>query len=196
MFPILGYGINETFFSGMTNLFAFSGLAYLYFVGPLLKEPKDFNKVGYMSIVISAFYLFLCIISLLFSFADIQTINEISPIYSLIRNTDFGTFLQRPDALFILGWILSLMSYISITVWTITNILQKITNAKNTNPMVYGVSALIFILALLPKNLAEIYFVQNTVFRYITIILVFIISFLILLFANIKNGGKKDERKI
>ena len=27
---IMGNGINETFFSGLTNLFAFSGIGYLY----------------------------------------------------------------------------------------------------------------------------------------------------------------------
>jgi hypothetical protein len=189
MLPILGYGINTTFFSGMSNLFAFSGLAYIYFLGPLLNEPKDIKKISYISIGISAFYLLLSVTALLVSFADTLTINELSPVYFLIRSTNWGTFLQRPDALFILGWILSLMSYLSITIWSVSNIFKKITKIQNTKILTYLFATLIFIVTLLPKNISDISFIQNTVFRYFTIILVFIISFLILLFANIKYGG-------
>jgi spore germination protein len=196
VFPILGYGVNETFFSGMSNLFAFSGISYLYFLKPLLKEPKSFKKVSYISIGISSFYLFLSVTTLLFSLADTLTINEVSPVYLLIRSTDFGRFLQRPDALFILGWILSLMSYLSITVWIISNIFKKISKIQDSKPLVYSFSALIFIFALIPRNIAQIRFIQNTIFPYFTIILVFIISFIILVLANIKKGKEvviKDE---
>jgi spore germination protein len=193
IYPILGYGINETFFSGISNLFAFSGLAYIYFLRPLLKKPTDFNKISYISIGISAFYLFLSVATLLFSFADITTINELSPIYMLIRSTNFGTFLQRPDALFILGWILALMSYLSINVWLVSYIFKKVSKIQNTKAVSYVVSAIMFILALIPKNVAGILFMQNTVFCYFTIILVFIISFIILLLANIKIGHNNEK---
>ena len=42
IFPILGYGINETFLSGLSNLFAFDGIAFVYFIMPLLKNYGDF----------------------------------------------------------------------------------------------------------------------------------------------------------
>lgn len=190
IFPIFGYGINQTFFSGMSNLFAFTGISYLYFLKPLLKEPKDFNKISYISIGISAFYLFLSVTTLLFSFADVLTVNELSPVYLLIRGTDFGRFLQRPDALFILGWILSLMSYLSLTIWMISHVFKKILPIKDTKPMVYSFASIIFIFALLPRNMAEIRFIQNKIFPYFTIVLVFIVSFVILLFANIKHKKK------
>lgn len=194
IFPVFGYGLNQTFFSGMSNLFAFTGISYIYFLKPLLKEPNSFSEVSYISIGISAFYLFLSVTTLLFSFADVLTINEISPIYLLIRGTNFGRFLQKPDALFILGWILSLMSYLSITIWLISNIFKKIAKIHDSKPMIYGISAIIFVFALIPKNIADIRWIQVFVFRYFTIILVFIISFLILLFANLKYKKKHYKK--
>lgn len=193
IFPIFGYGINETFFSGMSNMFAFTGLSLIYFLKPLLKNTDDFNKVTYFSIGISAFYLFLSVTTLLFSFADVLTINELSPVYILIRGTDFGRFLQRPDALFIFGWILSLMSYLSIIIWFTLHALKKVTKIQDTKPMIYCISAIIFIFALIPKNMVEIRFIQNTVFKYFTLILVFGISFFVLLFAYIKHKKKNTK---
>ena len=196
IFPILGYGASQTFFSGMSNIFAFTGISCLYFIKPLLKNPDDFNKVTYFSIGISAFYLFLSVTTLIFSFADILTINELSPVYLLIRGTDFGRFLQRPDALFIFGWILSLMSYLGIVIFFILHVLKKITKIQNTKPLIYAVATLLFIFALIPKNMAEIRFIQETIFRYSTIILVFIVSFFVLLFAYIKHKKKSNKEDL
>lgn len=195
IFPILGYGINETFFSGMSNIFAFTGLGYLYFLKPFLKKPEDFNKVSYIAIGISALYLFLSVTTLLFSFADILTINEISSVQLLIRGTDFGRFLQRPDALFILGWILSLMSYLSIMVFMVCHIFQKITKIQDSKAMVYCFAAISFIIALLLRNMADIRWIENVLFRYTTIGLIFISSFCILLFAYLKYKKKHSSSK-
>lgn len=195
IFPIFGYGINQTFFSGMSNIFAFTGISCLYFIKPLLKDPDDFNKVTYFSIGISAFYLFLSVTTLLFSFADVLTINELSPVYLLIRGTDFGRFLQRPDSLFIFGWILSLMSYLGIVIFFILHVLKKITKIQDTKPIIYLIATLIFIFALFPKNMVEIRFIQDIIFKYFTIILVFVISFAILLFAYIKQKKKNIKPK-
>lgn len=186
IFPILGYGFNETFFSGISNIFAFNGVAYIYFLLPILKKKENFKAISFIGIGISSLYVFLSITCLLFSFADVLSINELSPIYLLIRGTDFGRFIQRPDAIFFLGWILSLMSYISISIMFITKIMQKIGNLNAKFPLSYAAATLIFIVALIPKGEVEIRFMQNEVYKYSTIGLVFLLSFLILIFANIK----------
>lgn len=190
IFPIFGYGINETFFSGISNIFAFNGIAYIYFLLPMLNKKENFKAISFIGIVISCLYVFLSVTCLLFSFADVLSINEISPIYLLIRGTDFGRFIQRPDAIFFLGWILSLMSYISISIMFITKIMQKIGNLNAKFPLSYSVATLIFIVALIPKGEVEIRFLQNNIYKYFTIGLIFIVSFLILVFANIKYKKK------
>lgn len=40
IFPILGYGINSTFLSGISNIFAFTGIAYIYFLRTIVKGFK------------------------------------------------------------------------------------------------------------------------------------------------------------
>ncbi len=196
IFPIFGYGINETFFSGISNISAFTGLSYIYFLQPMLKKPDNFKKISFIGIGISSLYLFLSIISLLLSFVDVLSINEISPIYMLIRAADFGRFMQRPDAIFFLGWILCLMSQLSIIVLLITRIIQKTINCEARFSLSYSVVTLLFIVALVPKGMVEIRFIENTLYKYFTIILVFIISFIILLLSHIKYKRKhKINRK-
>lgn len=190
IFPILGYGVNETFFSGISNIFALNGISYIYFLLPMLNKKENFKFISFIGIAISSLFVFLSVTCLLFSFADALSINDVSPIYLLIRGTDFGRFIQRPDAIFFLGWILSLMSYISISIMFITKIMQKIGNLNASFPLSYATAGLIFIVALLPKGEVEIRFIQNTLYKYSTISLVFVVSFLILIFANIKYKKK------
>ena len=46
IYPILGNGINATFFSGFSNVFAFCGLAYLFFLPSKLRNPEKLTKIS------------------------------------------------------------------------------------------------------------------------------------------------------
>ena len=193
VFPILGNGINETFFSGITNLYAFSGFCFLYFMIPLLKSNKDLKKIGRISIIIGSIYLFFTLLSLLFSFSSLISIYEISPIYLILRATELGSFFQRPDALFVFTWILSLMSYLSVTIMFCNIIFKKISNIKTTKYITFIFVSLCFIVCLIPQNLSIIKILEDTFYRYSTIALAFILPTILLLIGTFKNkyiGGK------
>ena len=42
MMPLFGNGFFSTFFSGLSNLFAFGGISFLYLLPPYLKEQKKY----------------------------------------------------------------------------------------------------------------------------------------------------------
>ena len=47
---LLGNGWIPTFFSGLSNLFAFGGISYLYLLPPHLKDQKGYSKIAFTSI--------------------------------------------------------------------------------------------------------------------------------------------------
>ena len=190
IFPVLGYGINETFFAGLSNIFAFGGLAYIYFLKPLLKDICEFKKISIISIGISSLFLFLSVTSLLMVLPFIVSTDETLSIYLLTKTVELGRFLQRIDAVFIFFWIFATLCYTSVNIFYILNIFKKISNIQNTQAMTYSLSSIILSAALLPKDIAEVKFLEAIIYKYSTIILVFGISFFILLFANIKYKRK------
>ena len=190
LFPIFGYGINETFFSGLTNIFAFGGIAFLYFLMPILKSSKHFKKISVIAIVISSIYLLLSVTSLLLVFSYITDTDFTLSIYTLTRQIEYGKFLQRTDALFILIWILLLFSYLSIVLAFCLHIFKKISNITNPKAMVYCFALLFFAFALVSTNISVARFIQKNVYRYYEIILVFITSLFILIWGNIKYRRK------
>lgn len=192
IFPILGFGANQTFLLGLNNIFTFSGIAYLYFLIPLLKNPEDFKKVSLISIIVSSIYIFLSVICLIMMFPFIPFTDEMLSIYLLTRLIEFGKFFQRIDAIFVLIWILSAFSFLAITLEFINRILKKLAKLETHKEMAYSLCAIIFSLALVFENSAEVKFMQNIVLKYFVIILVFIISLIILLLANLKVKKEKS----
>ena len=156
--PILGNGTTTTFFSGISNLFAFGGISFLYFLPPYLKEEKKYKKIGLISIALSGVLLLTSVATLLFMFPHIATTEEIFPLYLASRYIEFGRFFQRLDAVFLLIWIISILSYLSIGLYLSTSIFKKITNLKYSKWFVALFGIIIFTLGLLPNNLQQISF--------------------------------------
>lgn len=191
IFPILGDGIFNTFVLGLTNIASFGGIAYLYFLPPLLKNPEKFKKVAIISIILTAIYLILCVSTLLFMFSFVIDANEISPLYNATRYVELGTFFQRLESAFLLLWILAFACYLSIVCKFSMNIFEKITNIENKKALVDVFGLLILAIALLPKNLAVSQYFESSVYKYLFIGLVLALGLGILIVANIAERRKK-----
>lgn len=191
LYPILGYGIDKTFITGISNIFSFSCFAYLYFLIPILKEPKEFKKIALVSVISSGIYIFMSVICLLMLFPYIAFSDELLSIYFLARIIEFGSFFQRVDAIFVFTCILSSLSVLSFTSCIITNIFKKITHIKYDKEIIYSLSAIVFSIAIIFKDISSLKFADNTVWKYMVIGLVFIFSLGILIFANIKLKRSK-----
>lgn len=192
--PVLGDGVYSVFVDGLSNLFAFSIINFFFFLKPLLKNSYDFSKITKYSFLISWVLLFLTIISLLFVFPMSNDSSNINYLYLLARKISLGDFLQKIDALFILLWILSIFSYLSVITFLINSILKKVTHASDGNMFSYFICSALLGICLYPFNISELKFIQTTIYKYFVLIL-FGLSFLILLLSNWKFKNKKRRKK-
>lgn len=195
LFPILGNGVDSTFLSGLSNIFSYSGITYLFLIMPYLKNCKQFKKISIISIVISTLYLFLSVLCLILVFSYITVTDESNSIYLLTRSLEFGRFFQRVDAIFVLLFIMSCLSYLTITLFLILDIFKKITNIKDSKAMTYCFSILIIGLALIPNNVSIVRTANTTLFKYSILYFVFGFSTLVLILANIKKKKEKIPKQ-
>ena len=187
IFPILGGGFNNTFGIGLLNLSAFEGILYLYFIPPYLKDPEKYKKISMLSTISTGVYLILCVSIILFIFPAFFTTNEIMPLYSAARYISFGTFLQRLESIFMMVWILAFTSYLTITCKFAVSIFQKITNIKNSKPIINIFGLLILAVSMFPKNLAISTFWETKIYSYVSVAIIFIFAIAILSLANLKK---------
>lgn len=190
IFPILGDGFYNTFVLGISNLSAFGGIAYIYFLPPLLKEPEKLKKVSLISVCIIGIYLILCVFIILFIFTSLVSTNEIMPLYYAARHIDFGTFFQRLESVFLLIWILAFASYLSICSILSINIFKKLTNIKDIKPLVNVFGLLILGISLIPNNVAICEIIESKFYSYMVLGIVFILGLIVLILANLKERKK------
>ena len=195
MFPLFGDGLFQTFGLGLTNLASFGGIAYLYFLPPLLKEPKYMKKVILLAVGISAIYLILCVSTLLFMFSFFIEANEITPLYNATRYIEFGNFFQRLESIFLLIWILSFACYLSIVSKFSMRIFQKLTNIENKKALIDIFGLLIFGISIFPKNYAISENFETKIYPYLVLGIVFALSISILILANLSKKKKNNPRK-
>jgi len=194
-FPIFGDGLFNTFILGLTNLSAFGGIAYIYFLPPLLKEPEKLKKIALTSTGISAIYLILCVSTLLFMFSFFINTNEITPLYNATRYIEFGKFFQRLESLFLLVWILAFACYLSIAIKFSMNILKKLLNLETKKALIDLFGILILGIALVPKNYAISDKFETEIYPYLVLGITFALGISILIVANFKKGIKGRSLK-
>lgn len=192
IFPILGNGFVNTFILGIGNIYSFSGIAFLYFLPPLLKKPENFKKVSITSVVIFAIYIILTVSVILFMFSFFVSEDEILPLYFAARYIEIGSFFVRLESVFLLIWMLIFACYLSIVVRFSMLIFKKITNIKSTKILAYPFSILMLAIALLPKNYANVKYYEANIYKYIILGFSYAFCLLLLIFANIK---RRKERK-
>lgn len=186
-YPILGDSIYNTFILGLKNIGAFGGICYLYFLPPMLKEPEKFKKIAVISVIVTGLFIFLCVATLLFMFSFFISADEVMPLFSAARYIEFGIFFQRFESVFLLIWIISFCCFLSITCKFSTHIFNKMFNLSDIKPMANIFILLIFGLSLLPQNYAVANFLETSIYRYLRIVVGFILGMTILILANLKK---------
>ncbi len=187
IFPILGKDYKSTFLYGLQNIYAFGGVGYVFFLMPFLKNKKDFKKVSVFAILFSIFFLIFITALLLLTFPFIANSEEMISVYLLVRVLEFGEFLQRTDALFIFLWMLSSFSYLSISLMFVLNTFKKITNISDSRQMSFCFGAILFGASLFLNNQYIMDLLEGPIYKYSILILIFLVSFLLLIVANIKK---------
>ena len=196
LFPILGNGFFDTFIRGSTNIYAFTGLAFLYFMPALLKDSKDFKKFSIISIIISAIFLFVSTLSLIMVFPAITSTDETLSVYLLTRLVEIGDFLERLDALFVFIWVIALISLLSLFFFFILQIFKKISKIEDSKVLIWPLGLIILGNCLIFGNLSTLKFLARVIYKYSTLILIFGIAFIVLIVANIKYKKTRNLNEI
>ena len=189
--PFFGYNLQTTFINGLLNTFSLYIITYYYFLMPLLRDSFNFKKVTTISYIISWLLLFLTVISILTIFPMTNDTEPLNSLYLLSRKIELGDFLQRLDAAFVLLWLISIFCYLSVAIFIINRIFRKLTHLSDERMLTFSTVSILFGLCLLPFNIAISRFMENTIYRYLIIGLIFIGCFIILLLANLKFKFKK-----
>ena len=157
VFPVLGYGLDKTFISGTSNLFALSGLGYIFLLPPLLEKNTSLKKIATISTILSSIALLFSVLCILFVFSFNINTNENMTLYLLTMVVHHGNIIHGINILFMIIWIISIVTYISVSIFFVLFIINKLSRIKNKNLLTYVIPLALLPFSIIFQNNPQIY---------------------------------------
>ncbi|HHW49308.1 MAG TPA: GerAB/ArcD/ProY family transporter [Clostridiaceae bacterium] len=198
--PLLGFGPKSIFIGGFPRISIYSGLILLFIFTPFIKSHKDFKKIGYISIGLSAINLTVSTLVFLLVFQYPTATENFLPMFQLAWLINYGRFFQRVESFFALLWISSALHYLSIGLFLILYVFKKTYKVEYYKPLIMPFAVILFTASLFPKNLVEAIELETKIFRNVAWVVVFGLPILLLLIGNAVRkspvkGGEKNEKR-
>lgn len=192
-YPIFGINYSTTFLIGLQNSFILNFALIYFFLMPILTKKNDFKPIVFFSYFINIGLILISIIAILTLFSgssDFSNYNSLNIIYLIVRKIPLTTFIEQTDAIFIFIWSFGIFCYTSFLLYCISYVLNKMFSFENKSITVFPISSIVLGLCLLITRIDIIRFLQIYIFKYFSIILLFGISFIILILGCIKKKWK------
>ncbi len=189
--PYLGYGFMKTLRTGVLRSSAYDEVFILTIIINSLHNLKSFKRAGYFSILITGAVFSVNVICNLMAFMYNVGSENISGLFELSRAIYFNRFVQRLESVFLFTWVISSLLAVSLIFYISMNLYSKAFNIPSHRPMIFPFCFLLFMVALIPKNISEV--IQRNIhfIRQYSLFFVYLVPIIVLLMAVIfrKRGG-------
>ncbi len=178
-------------------IFAFLGLEFILFIGVFVEDKKNIKKVSIWAMLsIAAIYLVTVFITI-GTFGIEETKTLIWPVITLFKTIDLpGTILQNVEVVIMATWLLTIFITLCFTYYGAVLLLSRVIEAKEHNYLTLPLLPIIFILSLIPANVAEIYDLLGTFSIYFGVICVVGIPSLLLIISFFKKKPKRGMKNV
>lgn len=191
LFPIGGAGIKPLIKGGVMYSGLFSEVIIFAVIFPKVKSYKIYKVSSFIGLfygvvlitVMSAMYL------MVLDYPPI--IINATPFHTVARLIYGGRFISNLEAFFFLFWIIASIIRFSMYSFITTEIFSMTIKHNESKPLVIPISALIMLIALMPKN-----FVQNVfIVRVISLNTMWVVIYVLPIVLLFISGRKGRHRK-
>ncbi len=178
-------------------LFCFGGFEIAYLIFPYAKNKKNVSRVLRKSIMFVTIFYAIVMMLVLAVFSKAQGRILLWPTISMIRSLYIpGTFVERWEGIVMALWILFYFTTFVNTYFFASEIVKNVFKLKDIKISSLLIMPIIYVVALYPENIAEIYTLQfkTNLVLYTAIFVFIILPILILIMGKVKGRRKsKDE---
>lgn len=193
--PMLNSTPNNYVKGTIAGVNRFAGFQVLLLIIPFLKDKRNVTKVAFKSMVfITIFYMvvFILVISI---FGKDQSKILLWPVITMIKYINIpGSFIERWEGIIMSIWVIFYFTTFTNHYYFASDLLKKVFKFKDIKISSAIIVPFIYLIALYPKNVAEVYSLSvkyGNIFFLINLIIV--PAVLVLMPSPRKGGGKNPE---
>lgn len=196
LLPVLNNKPDNYLSASRYALFCFGGFEIAYLILPYVKNKKNASRVLKKSIMFVSIFYIIVMILVLAVFSKAQSRILLWPTISMIRSLYIpGSFIERWEGIVMALWILFYFTTFVNTYFFSSEIVKNVFRLKDIKISSLLIMPIIYVVALYPENIAEIYTLQfkTNLVLYTAIFVFVILPILILLMGKVKGRRKSTD---
>ncbi len=194
LLPVLNNKPSDYIRSSRYILLSFGGFEIVYLIIPYVKNKRNLTRVLKKSIIFVTMFYVIVMILVLAMFSKAQSSILLWPTISMIKSLDLpGTFIEQWEGIAMAFWIFFYFTTFVNIYFFSGEIVKNVFKLKDIKLSSLLIMPIIYVVALYPDNLAELFALQLTTTPVIfTAIFVFVILPLLTLLVSKGKGREKE----
>ncbi len=191
--PIMSHNTSQITIGAWKTILSFQGLELLFLVFPYLQHPQKAKRGVLEAGIAIAFFMTLITLLTIAVFGEYSVTNKLFPVLQMMDSLQMpGSFLDRQDIFMLWFWVASIFASVSAALFFVTIIFERIQYNKNkkipARKWIIFVMIMIFLVAVLPQNVANVYDYMEKLKLYGGTFYILILPVILLILDSIKGG--------
>lgn len=192
LFPLLGYGMGNTIFEGVTRSSAYSEVIVLAVLAGSMQGAKHIKKAGYLSLILSGLLVSMGILCIQLVFPYYSFEEQTAPLYSLSKLIKYGNFFQRLDPAFLTLWLIITIISSSLIFYCAVSSYCKTFRMQDRRPVIIPMAVLLFTITMIPRDLPSVVYEYIEILRTFPILIFYILPLAALITAILRKKKGVD----
>lgn len=195
--PYMGYGLKNTLTIGLLRSSAYEEVLTLILIVKSIHGTDNFLKAGIISLVLAGIIFSVSTMLYIMMFTYSVGSENLSGMFHIARTIYFSRYFQRVETIFLFPWVVTSLITCGNAQYLALYIYSTVFKIENYKPLILPFSFLIYILAVVPKNIIEFLNVYLAFIRQYSFGFAYGVPILVLLIAVItgKRGVKPGAKK-
>ncbi|MEK4115830.1 spore germination protein [Paenibacillus sp. FSL W8-0919] len=190
--PVLGSGIMPVLRGIKPTLLSFTGYEIMLVATAFMKFPKKATSAVIIGISVPVLMYTFTVIMVVGGMSIDGVVTRAWPTLDLMRSFEVqGLIFERFESLLLVIWIMQIFSTYTVTLYAASLGWSQVFN-KKFRPFVFALLPVIFLIAMIPKDVTEAFKLGDTV-GYASVSLFGVIPLMLLLVSLVRKKGAKSK---
>lgn len=190
--PYWGYGFGKTLTIGFLRSSAYQEVLTLIMIVKSIQGKDNSVKAGLISLVLSGMIFSISVLTYTMMFTYSMGGENLSGLFQMSRSIYYSRYLQRVETIFLFPWVVSSLITAGVALYLALYLYGNVFEINNYKPLILPFSFLIYMVAVIPKNVVEFTEIYLSFVREYSLGFAYGIPILVLLIALIT--GRRGEK--
>jgi hypothetical protein len=195
--PYWGYGMGNTLKIGFMRSSAYEEVLILVIIIKSISGKDSFKKAGLISLVLSGLIISISTLTYTMMFTYSMGGENLSGMFQMARSIYFSRYFQRVETIFLFPWVVSSLITAADAQYLALYAYSSAFRIRNYKPLILPFSFLIYVVAVIPKNVVEFTQIYLAFVRQHSMGIIYGVPLFVLLIALItgRRGEKLNAEK-